>query len=301
MGPRLRSVAGAFALALAGCGHDWQAYDPVGGGAASASDASTGAAGGGVGGGAGLSGSGASAGSTSAGGGASTGAGGSAASGGGDPAGLVAAYAFDEGSGATLADATANGNDGQIFGATWVAGKHGGALSFDGQGDHVRVPADPSWEDASSQFTIEAWVRVTAPGGYAGAVTIGPWTGQSGALLLHDATWSFNMVTVGGPNAYLCGTASPPLSYLEELDGQFHHVAGVLDLRAGACRLYLDGALVSEDTFVDGALDFGSSDLTIGGFDGSNYIAADIDDVRVYQRALSDAEIAADAAEPVGK
>jgi hypothetical protein len=300
MGPRLRSVASACALALGGCGHDWEAYDPLGGGAASASGATTGAMGGGAGGGASVSGSGAGATTTTAAGGTAASAGGSGGSG-GDPPGLVAAYTFDEGSGATLADATANGNDGQIFGATWVAGKHGGALSFDGQGDHVRVPADPSWEDASSQFTIEAWVRVTAPGEYAGAVTIGPWTGQSGALLLHNATWSFNMVTVGGPNAYLCGTASPPLSYLEELDGQFHHVAGVLDLSAGACRLYLDGALVSEDTFVDGALDFGSSDLTIGGFDGSNYIAADIDDVRVYQRALGDAEIAADAAEPVGR
>src|SRR5262249_27498968 len=51
-------------------------------------------------------------------------------SGGGGP-GLVAAYAFDEGSGTTVADASGNGNTGTVVGAAWsTSGKFGNALVF---------------------------------------------------------------------------------------------------------------------------------------------------------------------------
>ena len=53
--------------------------------------------------------------------------------------GLVAAYAFDEGSGTAANDASGNGKNGAISGATWVTGRHGGALSFDGIDDNVAL------------------------------------------------------------------------------------------------------------------------------------------------------------------
>lgn len=45
--------------------------------------------------------------------------------------GLVAEWHFDEGSGSVLYDSSGNGNDGAIYGATWVEGKFGRALEFD--------------------------------------------------------------------------------------------------------------------------------------------------------------------------
>src|SRR4051812_45350060 len=55
-------------------------------------------------------------------------------------AGLVAAYAFDEGSGATTADASGNGNTGTISAATWsTAGKFSNALKFNGSSAAVTV------------------------------------------------------------------------------------------------------------------------------------------------------------------
>ena len=52
--------------------------------------------------------------------------------------GLVAAYSFDAGSGSTAADASGNGNDGTINGATWTtAAKFGNALSFNGASSYV--------------------------------------------------------------------------------------------------------------------------------------------------------------------
>ena len=46
--------------------------------------------------------------------------------------GLVGWWSFDEGSGTVAGDSSGNGNTGTIYGATWVTGIYGKALSFDG-------------------------------------------------------------------------------------------------------------------------------------------------------------------------
>ena len=52
--------------------------------------------------------------------------------------GLVAAYAFDEGSGTTVGDASGNGNTGTTGTATWTtSGKYGNALIFNGSRMHA--------------------------------------------------------------------------------------------------------------------------------------------------------------------
>ena len=80
-----------------------------------------------------------------------------------DPAGLVAAYNFDEGSGTTVVDASGHANYGTISGATWTTqGKFGNALSFNGTSNWVTVNDAPSL-DLTTAMTLEAWVRpVTA-------------------------------------------------------------------------------------------------------------------------------------------
>ena len=74
-------------------------------------------------------------------------------------AGLVAAYAFDKGSGTVAADASGNGNAGAIIGATWAPeGRFGGALRFHGTGGVVRVPAAASL-NLRVPMTLSAWIR----------------------------------------------------------------------------------------------------------------------------------------------
>ena len=59
---------------------------------------------------------------------------------------LVAAYAFDEGTGTTVADLSGNGNNGQIGAATWTtSGKYGKALTFNGTSARVQVPIRNPW------------------------------------------------------------------------------------------------------------------------------------------------------------
>ena len=73
--------------------------------------------------------------------------------------GLVAAYAFNEGSGSTVADASGIGNAGATSNTTWSAsGKYGGALSFNGTSARVNIPNSQSLQLATS-MTLEAWVN----------------------------------------------------------------------------------------------------------------------------------------------
>jgi hypothetical protein len=74
-------------------------------------------------------------------------------------ANTVALWHFDEGAGTTTADASGNGNDGTINGATWTNdGKFGSALQFDGDNDFVRV-LDNASLDLTEEVTVEAWIR----------------------------------------------------------------------------------------------------------------------------------------------
>jgi hypothetical protein len=68
---------------------------------------------------------------------------------------------FDEGSGTVAGDSSGYGNNGTIYGATWVAGEYGQALSFNGTNNYVEVPS--SGILAPSSITIEFWVKVANP------------------------------------------------------------------------------------------------------------------------------------------
>ncbi|PPA78985.1 MAG: Translocon-associated protein beta (TRAPB) [ANME-2 cluster archaeon HR1] len=73
--------------------------------------------------------------------------------------GLVSKWHFDEGSGSIAKDSSGNENDGTIYGATWVDGKYGKALSFDGNGDYVEITPQ-SDVSAIGDFTISVWTKL---------------------------------------------------------------------------------------------------------------------------------------------
>src|SRR5262245_25245188 len=74
------------------------------------------------------------------------------------PAGLVAAYSFDEGTGTTIKDASGNGNNGTSANTSWVTGHTSKALSFNGSSSRVTVPDSTSLH-LTAAMTLEAWVR----------------------------------------------------------------------------------------------------------------------------------------------
>src|SRR5437763_15373560 len=74
---------------------------------------------------------------------------------------LVAAYGFEAGTGTVATDSSGNGLHGTLSGASWVGGKYGSGLSFNGTSNWVTV-ADAAALHLSTAMTLEAWVYPTA-------------------------------------------------------------------------------------------------------------------------------------------
>ena len=208
------------------------------------------------------------------------------------PSDLVAAYAFNEGSGSTVADLSGNGNVGTLSGASWTtAGKFGSALAFNGSNARVRVE-DSASLDLTSAVTLEAWVYPAASqSGWRAVVQK-----EADSYLLSASSHVGDLrpatgVTVNGsvPNAF--GPSALPV-------GAWTHLAMTYD--GAALRLFVNGVQVAS-TPVSGNITPTANPLWIGGNSPyGEYFAGRIDEVRVYRVALSQAEIQADMAAPLG-
>jgi len=207
---------------------------------------------------------------------------------------LIGWYKFDEGFGTTPQDSSGNGNHGVLNGApAWMPGYTGtGSLQFNGGGDEVEVPYDAALNPTDT-FTVAAWINLTLGGtGHRAVVSCrddvpGPARGYI-LYVQPDATPSF---WTGRGNANGWYSATGPVIN----EGQWVHVAGTYEV--GALSLFVDGVLEAEGT----AATFGINtvqNFLIGA--GRNerpsghdyYFQGQIDDVRMYDRALSQGEIA---------
>ena len=208
--------------------------------------------------------------------------------------GLVAAYAFNEGSGSTLADASGQGNTGTISGATWTAsGRFGGALSFNGTSSWVTVN-DATSLRLTSGVTLEAWVRPIAPSGWQAAIIKEQIGDLSYGLYVNTGQdQASGTVNINGND-----TAVYPASEDAQMpQNRWTHLATTFN--GSVLRLYANGVEVNNIPS-SGQLTVGSGPLRIGG-DAvwGEYFNGSIDEVRVYNRALSAAEIQADMNAPI--
>ena len=204
------------------------------------------------------------------------------------PPGLVAAYSFNAGTGTVLADVSGNGNNGTITGATWAAGHDGQALSFNGT-NNVVVVNDSATLHLTTGMTFEAWVRPsTAMTGWKAILQK-----QTDAYFL-NANTDTNHVGVAGTFGGVCCTVLQSPAALPA--NQWTHVAG---RRRATLRLYLNGVQVSTQAKT-GALQVTSTPLRIGGDTYSGeFFPGLIDNLRIYNRALTAAEIQQDMVTPV--
>ena len=171
----------------------------------------------------------------------------------------------------------------------WVAGIDGKAASFDGKTSHVMVPFKPVWK-ASDSFTLTLWIKTVAKSakqdglGFekttSGSLSLAPLAG-GGAI--------FNIRDDGDKSSFVTTTK-------DVADGKWHLLVGVRDVSAKEVLLYVDGALEK------GGLDnttttINAAKLALGiGYhnhqSGKQYFFnGSMDDVRVYDRALSAGEV----------
>jgi YD repeat-containing protein len=206
------------------------------------------------------------------------------------PGGLVAAYGFNEGSGVQVTDASGQGNTGTISSATWnSAGKFGAALSFDGTTSWVTV-ADAASLDLTTGMTIEAWVNPSAGTGWRTVVLKEDSAGLAYSLYsANNASRPAGYVHTTG-DIGVNGTSAAALN-------TWTHLAVTFD--GATLRLFANGVQVS--TLAVGAAAIATNGaLRIGGNSvWGEYFKGLIDEVRIYNRALSAAEIQTDMTTPI--
>jgi hypothetical protein len=208
--------------------------------------------------------------------------------------GLVAAYGFNEGSGSTVNDASGNGNSGVIAGAAWVtAGKSGAALSFNGTNSWVTIN-DTALLHLTTGMTLEAWIYPTALSGQNRTVILKQYTTTDSSFELYATEEVPYPITYVHTTDYYSaqGPTLPPLN-------TWTHLASTYD--GSMLRMYLNGVQVGSTT-VTGNMKTGSGPLRIGGNSlWGEYFQGLIDEVRVYNRALTASEIQTDMTTPVAR
>ncbi|OZM72218.1 glycoside hydrolase family 2 [Amycolatopsis antarctica] len=193
----------------------------------------------------------------------------------------VNAYPFDEGTGTTAADA-AGGADATLTNAEWAEGVDGGAVSFAGDG---QADAGAPLVDTAGSYTVSAWAKLDETG-TAFQTVASQDSGNASAFFLQysgaDERWAMSFV---GQRA---------LSPEKPEPGRWYHLTGVRDAKAGTLDLYVDGQKAATTSTCAAPEATGSTVVGRGEFGGEpvDYLRGDVDDVRVFDRALPPEEIA---------
>lgn len=203
--------------------------------------------------------------------------------------GLVAGYGVDEGTGATTADAV-NGHTLTLTNAGWGGGYAGPGLALNGTSGFASGVA---LVNTASSFSVSAWVSLTDATGFH-TVASQDGASVSGFFLQYsgqDNAWAMAML---GSDSASASTARATSQFAPRV-GDWTHLVGVRDTAAGQLRLYVNGRLAG--TAACGAAWNASGSFTLGRgrFNAApvDYFPGGIDQVRVWSRALSDADVRA--------
>jgi len=206
--------------------------------------------------------------------------------------GLVGYWTFDEGSGTTAYDSSGKGNNGAILGSavrlTGSSCKKGSCLDFDGINDQVSIPNSTSL-NISKSFTLQTWVLVESlplntetnfigKNGYAQYRI-----GIRKAGNLHGTFGS----TSGTGTAYVDFDGNP-IQYPSV--GVWHNYAFSFDSYQKKVEIYVDGEQKGSTTISNNGVTQSISAVILG-LHGTDFLSGVMDEVRIYDRALSAEEI----------
>ena len=207
-----------------------------------------------------------------------------------EPALAHAAYAFSEGTGGTAADSSANGNTATLTrpGLWSSAGRYGNGLLLGGAWDGARIPASGSL-DAGSALTLETWVYPTSIADYPKLIWRDGLDGSpySLCMLWGDGSIGFGITTTAGRFSVY--------AYRSILPDTWTHIAATYD--GSMLRLYVNGQLANASAGA-GSIVASTRDLWLGRAPWGEGFAGTLDDVRIYSRALTAAEITVDMGTP---
>ena len=224
------------------------------------------------------------------------------------PPQMVAWWPLDETSG-TNANDIINDNDGtHQNGPTSVSGMVGGALSFDGVNDYVKVPDNNVLDFGANQdFSIDAWILAAKESNRVRTIVDkryedGKTNTKGYTFFLNNGKLSFQLAT--GNGSWFCANnpSSSCTNYTSSsanlADGKWHHVAVTVNRSSSAPigTFYVDGLPIDTTSIPSFRLGDLSNDqpLTIGRSTntivGSNF-QGNIDEVEIFNRVLTDEEV----------
>jgi len=197
---------------------------------------------------------------------------------------LVGWWKLDDATGATAQDSSGYGNPGTLMsmnpGSDWVTGRIGGALHFDGSDDYVDCGNNESLQITGTEIGIAAWAKWDTAEDYSAIAmktSTGDWVDGYG-LYVNSGSVDFYV-------SYYDNGASKPFAG----DGEWHHVVGTYD--GSNVRVWLDGVEGTSRSYT-GSIGNADHSFEIGrGADDSYNFSGALDDVRVYNVALTDADI----------
>lgn len=203
--------------------------------------------------------------------------------------GLVASYGLDEGTGTTAADAV-NGHSLTLCNAGWGGGYAGRGLALNGSTGFASTSA---LVNTATSFSVSAWVSLTDTTGFH-TVASQDGTSVSGFFLQYsgqDNTWAMALL---GSDSSAAATARATSQFAPRV-GDWTHLVGVRDTAAGQLRLYVNGRLAGTAPCSAAWNAAGNFVLGRGRFNAAptDYFPGGIDQVRVWSRALSDADVRA--------
>jgi len=200
---------------------------------------------------------------------------------------IAALYAFD----GNVYDTSGNGNDGTANGTlAYITGKVGTyAAQFNGANSWVSIPVSIG----STNITIAMWINTTDASGLVGD----QWYSDHG-LVDGEVTGTVNdFGTALGGGKFKLGIGNPDTTLTSSTsinDGTWHHVAGIWNSGSGLMQVFVDGALDSSNIGPKGSRNAVTNNLNIGnGHNGGRYYSGALDDVQLYNRILTPAEIGA--------
>jgi hypothetical protein len=189
-------------------------------------------------------------------------------------------------------DTSGNGNNGTVIGSVgWVAGQIGQCATFDGSTTGIDI-ANPSNFEFTDEFTLSFWVKQPAPGAAASVIAkvANPESGNGWYIATGAGAWSPNGMN---PVAYEQTSGNYGYGYTSSVTGdQWHHVVFRVD-RLNNLDVYIDGAqgfsvgLAYPMTVAPGVpVSFGYRNSS-----GGARWTGQLDDVRIYNNALTDAQV----------
>ena len=204
--------------------------------------------------------------------------------------GPVVYFDFNEGSGIYALDVSGHGNGGTIHGADRIGnGGCGGALLLNGNGSYVDVPYTDA-NHPTDAITVSAWFYTDS---YAPQVLLSSYHDGGYRLGFADGNDLWWTVRLEG-----AGDISVPVRHDGITLGEWHQVTGTYD--GSMVSVYLDGILRNQVN-ASGAIHYGNMNDVIVGADAGTGSSPDtecprffrggIDEVRIYDRALSYGEV----------